>query len=84
MSGAELRDKRLAAGLSQERLARELGVSLSAVYRWEAGTRPIRPITAYAIEAVLSRIKNPGGGPQQERSIPAKQRRRSKKNLYYD
>ena len=46
MSGAELRNKRLAAGLTRGRLARELGVSLSAVYKWETGIRPIRPIPA--------------------------------------
>lgn len=62
MSGAELRVRRLTAGLSQEKLARELGVSLSAVYKWEAGIRPIRPLAAHAIEAVLSKLKNLGGG----------------------
>jgi DNA-binding XRE family transcriptional regulator len=35
----EARDVRRRAGVSQERLAAELGVCESTVYRWEAGER---------------------------------------------
>ena len=38
MSPAELRETRVALGLTQEALARELGVTGATVYRWEAGT----------------------------------------------
>lgn len=39
---AACRDLRLAAGISQERLARELGVHRVTVARWECGTRSPR------------------------------------------
>ena len=36
MSGRELEERRLAAGMTQTELARKLGLSTSAVQRWEA------------------------------------------------
>ncbi len=44
MQPEEIRTRRLALGFSQERLARELGVSLFTVSRWETGrTHPTYP-----------------------------------------
>ena len=36
-----IRELRRTLAISQERLARELGVSLSTVQRWEKGARPM-------------------------------------------
>jgi len=41
MTPDELKAARLAMGLSQAKLAKELGVDRQAVYRWEKGLHPI-------------------------------------------
>ena len=41
LSAAELRSRRLKLGMSQRRLAAELGVTATTVARWERGERPI-------------------------------------------
>ncbi|MBI3977409.1 MAG: helix-turn-helix domain-containing protein [Chloroflexi bacterium] len=42
MTGAKLRQRRLALGLSQEKLAQLLGVSANTIARWERGELGIR------------------------------------------
>ncbi len=39
MTPDEIRDLRLRLGLSQEALARRMGVSMNTVARWEGGSR---------------------------------------------
>lgn len=41
MTTEKVRELRRTLAISQERLARELGVSLSTVQRWEKGARPM-------------------------------------------
>jgi transcriptional regulator with XRE-family HTH domain len=52
MTGEELKKERKALGLSQEKLARKLGVSFATVNRWETGKVDIStmPIIGMAIE----------------------------------
>ena len=40
-------------GWSQTRLAQSLGMTLSAVWRMENGKRPIRTVTALAVEHLV-------------------------------
>jgi len=49
MTAAELKQAQLALGLTNTALAARLGVSLSAVEKWRAGTRPISRPVAIAI-----------------------------------
>ena len=49
----EIRKAREGAGLTQEALARELGVSLSAVCRWEQGVRSPTGLCLRAVERWL-------------------------------
>ena len=41
MTAEQIKDLRRTLAISQERLARELGVSLSTVQRWEKGSKPL-------------------------------------------
>lgn len=56
-----LKDRRKALGLSQEVLARLLGVSLSAWSRWEKmneqTTRPIAPMVDLALSELKRRME---------------------------
>lgn len=52
--GARLRQRRIKAGLSGAALAALLGVADSTVYRWEAGTRAIRPDHLSALSRELN------------------------------
>lgn len=54
MTGAQLREARLALGWTKTELARRAGVSLAAVSRWEAGERRM---TWPASEAVQNALK---------------------------
>jgi DNA-binding transcriptional regulator YiaG len=63
---AERRRIREQAGVSQHEVAKALGVSWTAVYRWEQGSRPREHEAAYAeLLAELQRIASvapPEGG----------------------
>lgn len=48
---------RLAAGVSQERLAQELGVHRMTILRWENGTRRPRGLARAAYVQVLSDLQ---------------------------
>lgn len=53
LTGAELRAIRSRLGISMETMAREIGVTLGAVQRWEAGHRSMSEVTAAGILATL-------------------------------
>ena len=55
MTPDELKETRSRLGLTQTQLAQELGVTLNAVQRWEAGERPIRRVTELALETLERR-----------------------------
>lgn len=57
LTGAELRKTRLRLGLTQEELAKELGVQRNTVTRWETGARKIAPPVAIAVRAVAGKLK---------------------------
>ena len=78
VTGAELRKKRLAVGLSQEALARALSVSVSSVSKWESGARRIRPFAVHAIETVLTQLERHKLASQQHRLADLKQLRHCK------
>lgn len=59
-SAAERRRIREAAGVSQHEVARALGVSWTAVYRWEQGARPREVEAAYA--ELLAELRQIAGG----------------------
>ena len=53
MLPSELRELRLRAGLSQDKLARMLGVKSSTISRWERGNRTIPVPVAIAVRYLL-------------------------------
>jgi transcriptional regulator with XRE-family HTH domain len=57
MTGKELQEWRRKWGLSQEGLARRLGVIRVTVARWETGTRAIPSFLPLALEALENRLK---------------------------
>ncbi|MBI2304643.1 MAG: helix-turn-helix domain-containing protein [Chloroflexi bacterium] len=67
---------RLEYGLSQERFARLLGVSLQTVRRWESGlSRPL-PIISLKVEELESQLgkkRKEGGVPMSEREKPSRE-----------
>jgi transcriptional regulator with XRE-family HTH domain len=52
MDGAELKKRREALEMTQEELAKELGVDSMTVSRWERGTRSIPSLLPLALETV--------------------------------
>jgi DNA-binding transcriptional regulator YiaG len=58
----ERRRIRLAAGVKQRELARALGVSLTAIQRWEAGARPRAHVAEYRRALDGLRLLSEGGG----------------------
>jgi transcriptional regulator with XRE-family HTH domain len=57
MKPKELRQRREALGMTQDDLARELGVKMMTVSRWERGVYPIPRHIGLAIEAIEMRRK---------------------------
>lgn len=45
---------RKALKLTQSEMARELGVNLSTIWRWEKGQMPISPLARRAVEQLVS------------------------------
>ena len=60
MTGKELKELRRRLGLTQEKLARQLGVIPLTVARWETGTRTIPSFLPLALEALENRMKKGG------------------------
>jgi len=48
-----LRDSRLAAGLSQQQLAKKLNKNITTIGKWEKGIRTPKPKTAKQLGALL-------------------------------
>jgi len=72
MEEKDIKKLRLEFGLSQERFARLLGVSLQTVRRWESGVSRPLPIISLKLEELQSQIskkRREGGG------VPVSQRR---------
>lgn len=63
MTPQELKSRRLAAGLSAERLAIQLGVKPNVVRRWEEGEIPIS--VPRALEQILRNVE----GSRSRRSV---------------
>jgi HSP20 family protein len=77
MEGERIRKLRLQFGLSQERFARLLGVSLQTVRRWESGlTRPL-PIMSLKLEELQRQIskeqRKKGGVTMSEKRKPGEE-----------
>jgi transcriptional regulator with XRE-family HTH domain len=64
MRRRELQAARHRLGLSQEALAKALGVTRSAVAKWEGGTLSVPTMVALAVEALERRA---AGGSKQRR-----------------
>jgi transcriptional regulator with XRE-family HTH domain len=61
MTRKELQEWRRKRGLSQEGLARHLGVIRITVTRWETGARTIPSFLPLALEALENRMKMEAG-----------------------
>lgn len=57
MTSDEIKALRAQLRWSQERLARELGVSWSTVSSWENGHRTASPLAVRALEQVASQVR---------------------------
>ena len=55
---AKIRQCRELKGWTQEKLARELGISLNTVQRWEAGKNQPSPLALEKLQRVLGNILN--------------------------
>ncbi len=62
MEGRDIRDLRERLGLSQERFAQHLGVSLQTVRRWESGTTRPLPIISLRLEELRREAGGSGRG----------------------
>jgi transcriptional regulator with XRE-family HTH domain len=60
MTGQKLKEWRRKRGLTQEDLARRLGVIRLTVARWETGTRAIPSFLPLALEALENRMEKGG------------------------
>ena len=58
MTPEELKERRLALGLTQEALARRLGVCVNTVARWERGVNRIK--TPRIVELALAELARQG------------------------
>ncbi len=57
MDGTTVAQRREALGLSRPKLAAEIGVDHSTLYRWESGEFSPSKLAERAIEAALSRLE---------------------------
>jgi predicted ATPase/DNA-binding CsgD family transcriptional regulator/DNA-binding transcriptional regulator YiaG len=63
-AAARLRSLRARLGLSQEQLARHLGVSFATVNRWESGRTQLSPRALRAIAGLEAELAAPGSVPR--------------------
>ena len=59
LSATELREWRGRLGLTQERLAQELGVTFTTVWRWEKGVQAIPPMLRLALQQIEQQRPKP-------------------------
>ena len=57
MTGEDIRREREKLGITQDELAKLLGVATNTVSRWEIGQRNPHPLTLKAIRTVLAEVK---------------------------
>lgn len=57
MKAAEIKSMRATLGISQEQLAREVGVQRNAVINWEAGRHAPKGASAKALHRLRARVK---------------------------
>ena len=72
-----LRELRAALGLSQEKLARRLGVSFATVNRWETGRNPISERAASVLRELAEQARRPATAPAAPDAGIARQEPRS-------
>jgi predicted transcriptional regulator len=75
MTGKELKEWRSKYGFTQMELSKWLGVTWSAVARWEVEIRPIPPFLHLALEAIENRLMK-GGGKVTARTRKTKSKRK--------
>jgi putative transcriptional regulator len=56
MTGKEIKSLRFRLGLTQEKFAQELGVTVSSVARWERGIRSPSPLAEKALQNLAHRL----------------------------
>jgi len=61
MTKRQFRNLRKSIGLSQTKLAQEMGVTLRTITRWETGEFPIPRIAELALKTVVMEAKKKGG-----------------------
>jgi len=71
MNPEKIKKIRLSLGWSQERMARELGVSFSTVNRWERGRTSPSPLAAKSLEAMDKINTNDVNGERQSLRLKA-------------
>ena len=57
VTGEDIRREREKLGITQDELAKLLGVAMNTVSRWEIGQRTPHPLTLKAIQTVLAEVK---------------------------
>jgi transcriptional regulator with XRE-family HTH domain len=57
MKPGELKDARVALGLSQQGLAERLRISVGSISRWERGVQPISPYLALAMAELARQVQ---------------------------
>ena len=72
MEGTEIRAIRKVLGLTQEQLARELGVSWASVTNWERGRNKPSPLAAYRLEQIRSRLPKVSQGSNSKEATASK------------
>ena len=68
MDAVRIRDLRISSVMSQEQLARKLGVAVRTVARWESGTSKPSPLALERLNHVLSDRTQTASALQEKRS----------------
>ena len=68
MTAQEIKELRQRSGWTQERFARELGVSVMTVSRWETGKQKPIPSLQHALDLLADYIRGDGTACTKERT----------------